>query len=64
MLFRRPPVLQPSEITSPDLYFNRRQFLAAAGGVLGAALAGESLAAPSAFPNLRNFPTPNQIGEI
>ncbi len=54
MLIRRPPAIQSSEITDRDLYLNRRQFLAAAGVTLGAALVGESLlAAPSAFPNLR-----------
>jgi len=57
MLIRRPPAIQPSEITDHDLYLNRRQFLAAAGLTLGAALIGESLqAAPSAFPNLRKSP--------
>jgi sulfoxide reductase catalytic subunit YedY len=54
MLIRRPPAIQSSEITDCDLYLNRRQFLAAAGVTLGAALVGEPLlAAPSAFPNLR-----------
>jgi len=54
MLIRRPPDIQPSEITDRDIYLNRRQFLAVAGVTLGAVLTGESLlAAPSAFPNLR-----------
>ncbi|HJW81364.1 MAG TPA: protein-methionine-sulfoxide reductase catalytic subunit MsrP, partial [Acidiferrobacterales bacterium] len=54
MPIRRSPDILPSEITDPDLYLNRRKFLAVAGVTLGAALTGESLlAAPSAFPNLR-----------
>ena len=57
MLIRRPPDIQPSEITDRDLYLNRRKFLAAAGVTLGAALVGEPLlAAPSVFPNLRKSP--------
>jgi len=34
MRFRRPPDIQPSEITDRDLYLNRRKFLAAAGVTL------------------------------
>jgi len=70
MLIRRPPAIQPSEITDRDLYLNRRKFLAAAGVTLGAALVGESLlAAPSAFPALRKSPLsasepPNSLRDV
>jgi sulfoxide reductase catalytic subunit YedY len=70
MTVRRPPEIQPSEITDRDLFLNRRKFLAAAGVTLGAALAGESLlAAPSAFPNLRKSPLstsepPNPLRDV
>ena len=54
---RRSPIIRSSEITGKDLYLNRRQFLAAAGITLGAALTGGSLlAAPTAFPSLRKSP--------
>ena len=55
-IFRPSPDVLPSEITTQDLYLNRRKFLAAAGVTLGAALSGVSLAAPAAFPNLRKSP--------
>ena len=42
MLIRKPDDIRPSEITSPDNYLNRRQFMAAAGSV---ALAPSALAA-------------------
>jgi len=51
MLIRRPPGIQPSEITDRDLYLSRRRFLAAAGVTLGAAFAGGKTApAFSALP--------------
>jgi len=53
MIIRRPPNILPSEITAPDLYQDRRRFLAASGAILGTALAGPALAAAVPFPNLR-----------
>jgi methionine sulfoxide reductase catalytic subunit len=38
MLIRRPPDIPPSEITPPDIYAERRRFLASAGAVAGSAL--------------------------
>jgi sulfoxide reductase catalytic subunit YedY len=69
MLIRRPPDILASEITDPGLYRERRRFLAAAGVTLGAALAGTSLAAPAAFPNLRKSPLstdepPNPLRDV
>jgi sulfoxide reductase catalytic subunit YedY len=43
MLIRRPPDIRPSEITPPEVYADRRRFLAGA-----LALAGSTLAAPLA----------------
>ncbi len=41
MLIRRPPAVLPSEITPPDVYRRRREFIRAAGGLaLGAGLVG------------------------
>jgi sulfoxide reductase catalytic subunit YedY len=51
MIIRRPCDIPSFEITAPELYRERRRFLAASGALLGAALAGPVLAAP--FPNLR-----------
>ncbi len=48
MLIRRPPDIRPSEITPPEVYAQRRRFLAAALGVGTALLAPQALAgAPS-----------------
>jgi sulfoxide reductase catalytic subunit YedY len=53
MIIRRPADIRSSEITDPQLYRQRRHFLALAGAALGAALTGTALAAPAPFPNLR-----------
>ncbi len=45
MLIRRPPDVKPSEITSPDNYFNRRRFLAAGIAAGSAFLPGAAAAA-------------------
>jgi len=55
MIIRRPPDIRPSEITSPDLYHDRRRFLAASGAILGSAIAGPALAA-APFPHLKKGP--------
>jgi sulfoxide reductase catalytic subunit YedY len=45
MIIRRPPDIPSSEITPEDVYINRRQFIAAAAGVAGAALVPVALGA-------------------
>jgi sulfoxide reductase catalytic subunit YedY len=69
MLVRRPADIPSSEITAPDLYRERRRFLAASGALLGAALTGNVLAAAAPFPNLRKSPLstgepPNPLRDV
>jgi sulfoxide reductase catalytic subunit YedY len=45
VLIRKPSDIRPSEITSPQNYFNRRAFMRTAGAVAGVAAAGPALAA-------------------
>ncbi|WP_245410916.1 protein-methionine-sulfoxide reductase catalytic subunit MsrP [Microvirga flavescens] len=46
MLIRRPSDILPSEITSRDIYLNRRQWMTGAAGLAFAGLAGSADAAP------------------
>ncbi|WP_410498695.1 protein-methionine-sulfoxide reductase catalytic subunit MsrP [Chitinibacter sp. S2-10] len=55
MLIRRPSDILPSEITPPEVFLNRRQFMLAAAG--SALLAGEAMAA------LKSAPSPYSTGE-
>jgi len=48
MLIRRPPDITSSEITPEELFWNRREFIAAAGGVLGASIFASSPLSASA----------------
>ena len=53
MLICRPADIATSEITDPQLYRERRAFLAGTAGLIGAALLSETADAATAFPNLR-----------
>jgi len=69
MIIRRPPDVLASEITGPELYRERRRFLATSGLILGAALTGFPLSAPAAFPKLRKSPfstsePPNSLRDV
>ena len=53
MRIRRSADIAASEITDPQLYRERRAFLAGTAGLIGAALLSETADAATAFPNLR-----------
>jgi sulfoxide reductase catalytic subunit YedY len=52
MLFKKPPDIPSSEITSKDTYLNRRKFLAAGAGLAGAGLVGSSVISRLLSPQL------------